>query len=73
MNQPNNNAFIKQFEHELPEAYQRGFRLRNTARTIRDINGSSAVFNTTGKLVPLKSNAAMVPVMNFNHPPGNAR
>ena len=43
-------AFIKQFEREVHEAYQRqGSKLRNTVRTISDVNGSSAVFQKVGK------------------------
>jgi len=37
-------AFIKQFEREVHEAYQRqGSKLRNTVRTISNVNGSSAL------------------------------
>lgn len=38
-------AFIKQFEREVHEAYQRqGSRLRNTVRTISDVKGASTTF-----------------------------
>jgi len=43
-------AFIKQFEREVHEAYQRqGSKLRNTVRTINQVKGSSAVFQKVGK------------------------
>ena len=62
-------AFIKQFEREVHEAFQRqGSKLRNTVRTINDINGSSAVFQKVGKgVASTKSTHGMVPVMNLNH------
>ncbi len=63
------NAFIKQFEREVHEAYQRqGSKLRNTVRTIGNVNGSSAVFQKVGKgTASTKSTHGMVPVMNLNH------
>ncbi len=62
-------AFIKQFEREVHEAYQRqGSKLRNTVRTISDVNGSSAVFQKVGKgTASTKSTHGMVPVMNLDH------
>ncbi len=62
-------AFIKQFEREVHEAYQRqGSKLRNTVRTISDVNGSSAVFQKVGKgTASTKSTHGMVPVMNLEH------
>ncbi len=62
-------AFIKQFEREVHEAYQRqGSKLRGTVRTISDINGSSAVFQKVGKgTASTKSTHGMVPVMNLDH------
>ena len=62
-------AFIKQFEREVHEAYQRqGSKLRNTVRTISNINGSSAVFQKVGKgTASTKSTHGMVPVMNLDH------
>ena len=62
-------AFIKQFEREVHEAYQRqGSKLRNTVRTISDVNGSSAVFQKVGKgTASTKSTHGMVPVMNLAH------
>jgi len=60
-------AFIKQFESEVHEAYQRqGSKLRPTVRTIGNVNGSSAVFQKVGKgTATTKSSAGMVPVMNL--------
>ncbi len=62
-------AFIKQFEREVREAYQRqGSKLRNTVRTISNVNGSSAVFQKVGKgTASTKSTHGMVPVMNLDH------
>jgi hypothetical protein len=63
------NAFVKQFEREVHEAYQRmGSKLRNTVRTINDVNGSSAIFQKVGKgTASTKSTHGMVPVMNLAH------
>ncbi len=62
-------AFIKQFEREVHEAYQRqGSKLRNTVRTISNVNGSSAVFQKVGTgTASTKSTHGMVPVMNLDH------
>ena len=62
-------AFIKQFEREVHEAYQRqGSKLRNTVRTISDVNGSSAVFQKVGTgTASTKSTHGLVPVMNLDH------
>ncbi len=62
-------AFIKQFESEVHEAYQRqGSKLRNTVRTIPKVNGSSAVFQKVGTgTASTKATNAMVPVMNLDH------
>lgn len=62
-------AFIKQFEREVHEAYQRqGSKLRNTVRNISNVNGSSAVFQKIGKgTASTKSTHGMVPVMNLDH------
>ena len=62
-------AFIKQFEREVHEAYQRqGSKLRNTVRTISDVKGSSAIFQKVGKgTASTKSTHGMVPVMNLDH------
>ncbi|MCB9988626.1 MAG: hypothetical protein H6868_04730 [Rhodospirillales bacterium] len=62
-------AFIKQFEREVHEAYQRqGSKLRNTVRTINKVQGASAVFQKVGKgTASTKSTHGMVPVMNLDH------
>lgn len=63
------NAFVKQFEREVHEAYQRmGSKLRHTVRTINQVNGSVAVFQKVGKgTAATKSTHGMVPVMNLDH------
>jgi hypothetical protein len=62
-------AFIKHFEREVHEAYQRqGSKLRNTVRTINNVNGSEAIFQKVGKgTASTKSTHGMVPVMNLDH------
>ncbi len=45
------NAFVKHYEAEVHNAYQRmGSKLRNTVRTRNNIKGSSAVFHTVGSV-----------------------
>ena len=63
------NAFVKQFEREVHEAFQRqGSKLRNTVRTLGNVNGSSAIFQKVGKgTASTKSTHGMVPVMNVSH------
>lgn len=62
-------AFIKQFEREVHEAYQRqGSKLRGTIRTVNNVSGASAVFQKVGKgTASTKSTHGMVPVMNLGH------
>lgn len=62
-------AFIKQFEREVHEAYQRqGSKLRGTVRSINNVNGASAIFQKVGKgTASTKSTHGMVPVMNLAH------
>ena len=50
-------------------AYQRqGSKLRNTVRTISNVNGSSAVFQKVGAgTASTKSTHGLVPVMNLDH------
>lgn len=64
-----NQAFIKQFEREVHESYQRmGSKLRNTVRVINNVNGSTAVFQKVGKgTASTKSTHGLVPVMNLDH------
>lgn len=62
-------AFIKQFEREVHEAYQRqGSKLKNTVRSINNVKGASAIFQKVGKgTASTKSQHGMVPVMNLAH------
>ncbi len=64
-----NIAFVKQFEREVHEAYQRqGSKLRVAVRTIQNVKGSSVVFQKVGKgTASTKSSNGMVPVMNIAH------
>lgn len=63
------NAFVKQFEREVHEAYQRqGSKLRASVRTAGNVKGSTAVFQKVGKgVASTKSTHGMVPVMNLDH------
>ena len=60
-------AFVKQFEREVHEAYQRqGSKLRPTVRTKSGVRGSSTVFQRVGRgLANTKARHGMVPVMNL--------
>ena len=62
-------AFVKQFEREVHDAYQRqGSKLRATVRNINNVKGSTAVFQKVGKgAASTKSTHGMVPVMNLDH------
>ncbi len=62
-------AFVKQFEREVHEAYQRqGSKLRGTVRTIGNVKGASTTFQKVGKgTASTKSTHGMVPVMNLAH------
>lgn len=64
-----NQAFVKQFEREVHEAYQRmGSKLRTTVRHINNVNGAIAVFPKVGRgAAATKSTHGMVPVMNIIH------
>lgn len=64
-----NVAFVKQFEREVHEAYQRmGSKLRGTVRVANNVKGSSAVFQKVGKgTASTKSTHGMVPVMNVSY------
>ncbi len=63
------NAFVKQFEREVFEAYQRmGSKLRPQVRSKSNVKGSSTVFQKVGAgTASTKSTHGMVPVMNINH------
>lgn len=61
-------AFVKQFEREVHEAYQRqGSKLRATVRVKNGVRGSSTVFQKIGKgAAATKARHGMVPVMNVD-------
>ncbi len=63
------NAFVKQFEREVFESYQRmGSKLRATVRSKNNVNGSTCVFQKVGQgTASTKSSHGMVPVMNLEH------
>lgn len=63
-------AFVKQYEAEVKEAYQRmGSLLRNTVRNKSGITGKSTTFQTVGKGTAAQKAGpgSDVPVMNVNH------
>ncbi|MBK1836372.1 hypothetical protein JHL17_03020 [Azospirillum sp. YIM B02556] len=64
-------AFVKQFEREVHEAYQRmGSKLRNTVRSKNNVQGASTIFQKVGKgAASTKSRHGAVPVMNLDHTP----
>lgn len=64
-------AFTKQFEREVHEAYQRmGSKLRNAVRSKNNVQGASTVFQKVGKgTASTKARAGTVPVMNIDHTP----
>lgn len=61
-------AFSKQFEREVHEAYQRqGSKLRSTVRVKNGVRGSSTTFQRVGKgAANTKARHGMVPVMNVD-------
>ncbi len=71
MSQSIDQAFIKQYEAEVHEAYQRmGSKLRNTVRQKNNIVGESTTFQKVGKGVASgKTRHGKVPVMNVDHTP----
>lgn len=62
-------AFIRQFEREVHEAYQRqGSKLRATVRSKNNVQGASTTFQKVGKgTASTKARNAPVPVMNVEH------
>lgn len=62
-------AFIKQFDAEVFEAYQRhGSKLRATVRSRSDVRGASCVFQKVGRgTAASKARDGLVPVMNVQH------
>lgn len=63
------NAFVKQFEREVFEAYQRmGSKLRPTVRSKSNVKGSSTTFQKVGSgTASTKSTHGIVPTMNLSH------
>lgn len=63
------NAFIKQFEREVHEAFQRqGSKLRGTVRSRNNVRGASTYFQTIGKgTAATKTRHDFVPVMDVAH------
>jgi len=64
-------AFVKQFEREVHEAYQRvGSKLRPTIRSKGNVKGVSTTFQKVGKgTAGTKVRHGEVPVMNLDHEP----
>ena len=64
-------AFIKQFEREVHEAYQRmGSKLRSTGRSKGNVVGASTIVQKVGKgTASTKARHGAVPVMNIDHTP----
>jgi hypothetical protein len=64
-----NMAFVKQFEREVHESYQRlGSKLKGAVRSVNNVKGSSTTFQKIGKgVASTKSSHGMVPVMNLSY------
>jgi hypothetical protein len=64
-------AFVKQFEREVHDAYQRmGSKLRNAVRSKNNVQGASTVFQKVGKgAAATKARHGQVPVMNVDYTP----
>jgi len=62
-------AFIKQYQAEVQEAYQRqGSKLRPTVRSKGDVRGASTIFQKVGRgTAAAKARNGVVPVMNIDH------
>ncbi|MCT4575293.1 MAG: phage capsid protein [Alphaproteobacteria bacterium] len=62
-------AFVKQFEREVHESFQRmGSKLVNTVRSKNNVLGSSTTFQKIGKgVASTKARNGTVPVMNLAH------
>jgi hypothetical protein len=65
------DAFVKQYESEVHEAYQRkGSKLRNTVRVKNNVRGQSTTFQKVGKgTASTKTRHGKVPLMNVDHTP----
>lgn len=64
-------SFVKQYESEVHEAYQRrGSLLRGTIRTKNNITGQSTTFQKVGKgSASTKTRHGVIPPMNIDHTP----
>lgn len=64
-------AFVKQFEREVHESFQRmGSKLRNTVRSKGDVRGASTIFQKVGKgVASTKARHGKIPTMNVDHTP----
>ncbi len=64
-------AFVRQFEREVHESYQRmGSKLRSTVRSKGTVKGSSTTFQKVGKgTASTKARHGAVPVMSIDHEP----
>ena len=62
-------AFVKQFEAEVHESYQRqGSKLRPTVRSKTGVKGASTAFPIVGRgVAAAKARNGAVPVMNLSH------
>ncbi|TCZ55555.1 phage capsid protein [Roseicella aquatilis] len=62
-------AFVKQYQAEVQEAYQRqGSKLRPTVRSKSEVRGASTVFQKVGTgTAAAKARNGIVPVMNIDH------
>lgn len=62
-------AFVKQYEQEVKDAYQRqGAKLRGMVRTVNGVAGSSTTFQKIGSgTAGQKTRHGMIPVMNLDH------
>lgn len=65
------NSFVKMYEAEVHQAFQRlGSKLRKTVRNRDKVVGSSVVFQKIGKgSASTKARHGQVPVMNIDHTP----
>lgn len=64
-------SFVRQFESEVHEAYQRqGSKLRNTVRTRNNVGGSSTTFQKIGTgIATTKARHGAITPMNLDHEP----
>lgn len=64
-------SFIRQFEQEVHQAYQRmGSKLRATVRSKGGVRGASTTFQKVGQgAASTKSRHGKIPVMNLDHSP----